>query len=118
MKRASLHLAFAAILATLSACGQSCENEVIGRFPSPSGKLQAVVFHRGCGATVAFNTQVSVISATTSLPDEGGNVLILDGAVQPEIRWLSEERLSVAGVGATRVFKQERSVAGLQVEYK
>jgi hypothetical protein len=102
----------------LSGCEQSCENEVVSRLVSPSGKLQAVVFHRGCGATVGFNTQLSVIPASSTLPNEGGNVLILDGKVQPEIQWLADARISVAGLGAAIVFKQERSIAGLEVEYK
>lgn len=118
MKRTSKPLTLAAAAALLSACGQSCENEITSKLVSPSGKYQAVVFHRGCGTTVGFNTQVSIISAATSLPNEDGNLLILDGKVQPKIQWLSEERLSITGIGGKRVFKQERSISGLLVEYK
>jgi hypothetical protein len=32
----------------------------------------------GCGATVDFNTQVSLLPASARLPDNGGNVLIVD----------------------------------------
>lgn len=40
-----------------------------------------MIFNRGCGATVGFNTQVSVLSAEAALPDAEGNVLVVDDDV-------------------------------------
>lgn len=38
----------------LVGCDSVCENEVIESVRSPSGRMQAVAFNRGCGATVGF----------------------------------------------------------------
>jgi len=118
MKRTTSSITFVAILALLTGCEQACQNEVAASLNSPSGKLQAVVFHRGCGATVGFNTQVSVIAAPGALSNEGGNVLILEGKVEPKIQWLSEGRLSIAGIGSEKAFKKEQSVLGIEVSYR
>ena len=52
----------------------ACENEVLGRFPSSDGKLEAVAFQRSCGATTGFSTQLSVLRMGEALPNEPGNV--------------------------------------------
>jgi len=114
MKRTLLPLMLSAT--AFSGCSTQCSNDVVASVLSPSGNNKAVVFSRNCGATTGFNTQVSVVGATLA-PDVGGNVLILDGAIPLTLRWLSESQLSVVGVGSTKVFKQEQSVAGVSVIY-
>jgi hypothetical protein len=99
-------------------CNIDCENEVAARVASPSGKRNAVVFHRGCGATTGFNTQVSVLKATDPLPNEGGNVLIVDDEVPLNVQWDSEGSLSISGLGSGRIFRQEHFVSGVTVAYK
>ena len=95
----------------------SCENEVSQTGLSPSGKLKAVVFNRGCGATTGFNTQVSILGTNRSLPSEGGNVLILDGTVPLRVQWQSELALNVSGLGTAETFKQERVATGASITY-
>ena len=106
---------FIALIA-IAGCN-SCENEISQTVISPSGNLKAVVFNRNCGATTGFNTQVSIISATGTLPDAGGNTLILDGSVPLQVQWRSESTLHLAGLGSAEVFKQDHSVAGVSVSY-
>jgi len=65
-------LAILITAALIAGCAPICENEVSAAVRSPSGKMKAVVFDRGCGATVGFNTQLSVLSAEAELPDEPG----------------------------------------------
>jgi hypothetical protein len=101
----------------LAGCGAVCENEVSETSHSPSGKMKAVVFNRGCGATVGFNTQVSVLPAGADLPNDGGNVLIVDDAVPLKLEWQSDQALRITGRFATRVFKQKSSLDGIQVTY-
>lgn len=116
-----MHLASTTILvftAWLSACDQICENEVTQSMTSPSGKLKLVVFHRGCGATTDSNTQASIIKATDSLPNDSGNILIVDDKIPVQINWLSEERVSISGLGSAKVFKQEHSSSGVAVAYQ
>jgi len=119
MKYARLtSVAALSLTALLSACDQGCENEVARSIASPSGKLKVVVFHRGCGATTGFNTQASILKATDSLPNEGGNILAVEGKVPMQIQWLSEERFSISGLSSARVFKQEHSASGIAVVYQ
>jgi hypothetical protein len=100
----------------LSAC-DPCGNEVSQTVISPSGRLRAVVFNRNCGATTGFNTQVSIIPASESLPGEAGNTLILGGSVPLKIEWRTDSILHLSGVGAARVFLQSHSAAGVSVSY-
>jgi hypothetical protein len=99
-----------------SGCGL-CENKTSQTVISPSGKLKAVVFNRSCGATTAFNTQVSIIPATGSLADEGGNTLVLDGTVPLKVEWGSDSGLNLSGLGIAKVFHQSRSVTGVSINY-
>jgi hypothetical protein len=104
-------------LMLLGGCGSTCENEISQTVFSPSGKKYAVVFNRGCGATVGFNTQVSLLPAGTGLPNDGGNVLIVDDPVPLKIEWESDEMVRITGQLDTRIFKQEVSVSGVRVAY-
>lgn len=110
-------LALLATAALIAGCAPICENEVSAAVRSPSGKLKAVVFNRGCGATVGFNTQVSVLSAESALPDDKGNVLIVDGRVPLALDWKSDGSLQIAGTLSSHIFKQESVVAGVRITY-
>jgi hypothetical protein len=101
----------------LGGCGAICENEISQTVRSPSGKMSAVVFNRGCGATVGLNTQVSVLQSSARLPNDGGNVLIVDDAVRLKIEWGSDAALRISGQLHTRIFKQEAAVMGVHVTY-
>lgn len=103
--------------ALIAGCAPICENEVSAAVRSPSGKMKAVVFNRGCGATVGFNTQVSVLSAEAALPNAGGNVLVVDDDVPLALHWESDGSLQVAGTLPSRIFKQEQVVAGVRITY-
>lgn len=96
---------------------QSCENEISNTIVSPAGKLKAVVFNRSCGATTGSSTQVSIIPASGSLLDDGGNTIILDGAIPLKVEWRSDAELHVNGLGSAKVFKQAASVAGVSIRY-
>ena len=79
--------------------------------------MKAVVFNRGCGATVGFNTQVSLLPANAALPNDGGNVLIVDDTVSLKIEWESDEAVRISGQLDTEIFKREASVSGVRVAY-
>jgi hypothetical protein len=105
------------ITTALGGCGAFCENEVSQTLPSPSGAMKAVVSHRACGATVGFNTQISIVPSNQRLPDDGGNVVIMDGDVLLTIYWNSDSVLRVSGVTNAHVFKQETYVDGVSIVY-
>jgi hypothetical protein len=113
----TLRYALIAAAMLLAACEPVCENDVAARVSSPSGRMQAVVFHRECGGTVGFNTQVSIIAGTQVLPDDGGNVVVVEGKIEPQIEWLDETRLAVSQLGRGRAFRKEHFVVGVEVSY-
>jgi hypothetical protein len=80
--------------------------------------MKAVVFHRECGATVGANTQVSVIPLASALPNEPGNIAIVDGKLAVHVKWTSEGALQVHGLGSGRVFKREERVDGIAIRYE
>ena len=110
-------LAILIATALIAGCAPLCENEVSAAVRSPSGKVKAVVFNRNCGATVGFNTQVSILSADAALPDDPGNALIVDDDVPLALHWESDHSLRIAGTLSSRVFKQEKVVAGVRITY-
>ena len=107
----------AAMAIPLPGCLSTCENEVASEIASPSGKLKAVVFERGCGATTGFNTQLSIIYAGGEVPDAAGNAIALDGRIPLQIKWLSDDEILISGSKRTRIFKQEKLVNGVRLQY-
>jgi hypothetical protein len=101
---------------SLSGC-DPCGNEISQTVTSPSGKLKAVVFNRNCGATTGFNTQVSIIPSSETLPGDAGNTLILNGTVPLKIEWRSDSALRLSGLGAAKIFLQSPSAVGVSVSY-
>ena len=77
-------MAAASVLA-LTACSDSCGNDVLADVPSPSGERRAVVFQRDCGATTGFSVQVSILRRGKSLPNEAGNTFTADANHDPGV---------------------------------
>ena len=87
--------------------------------------MKAVVFARDCGATVGFNTQVSVLLSSSKLPDDGGNVFVADGGSGNEpsgpfvaVSWTNDGELLVTYDKQARVFHNESSVGNVRVRYE
>jgi hypothetical protein len=110
-------LAVTVMALLVGGCGDPCGNEISQTVKSPSGKLDAVVFNRNCGATTGFNTQVSVIPAGTNLPAEGGNVFITNGAPPIQVNWQSETKLHIGGVSGVEAVKKEGKILGVEIMY-
>lgn len=102
------------VAASLAGC---CNNEVEQTISSPSGASKAFVFNRDCGATVAFNTQVSITSGATDVPRGVGNALVLNGQVPLQLRWVSDRKLAISGLGSARVAVKNASVGEVTITY-
>ena len=83
----------------------------------PEHCSKAVVFNRDCGATTGFSTQISVLSVQDDLPNDGGNLLIVDGKHPLKPVWSSESALRIVGARPREIFKQERTILGVTVNY-
>lgn len=105
-----------------------CANSVLAEVGSPNGQFKAVVFERDCGATTDFSTQVSVLSASDSLENHGGNVFVADsdhgkaprgpgGGPDVRVTWLSDQRLRIEHHSLARVFKSEPRRKNVDIEY-
>ncbi|MFC3552483.1 hypothetical protein ACFOLC_15875 [Lysobacter cavernae] len=117
MKPSWKFIAMFAISAALSGC-DTCSNEVVQTVLSPSGQRKAIVFNRNCGATVGFNTQLSIIPAHDDLPPDSGNTLVLDGTIPLRMKWQSDSDLTVLWSGSAKIFEQQRSVGDVSVTYR
>lgn len=102
---------FLAILLPLAvSCDSGCENRILERSPSPGGRWDAVVYVRGCGATTRPTANVSIVRSGKALPDDPGNVMLIDEpAVMAErngdirLVWTAPDTLAV-------LFRKERNV--------
>ncbi len=117
MKTARVGTIFLSPIIFLSACSPDCQNEIIESHPSPDGAKKAVVFQRGCGATVGFNTQVSILAAEADTPDKA-NVLVMNGKVPLRIQWKSDSSISISELPSKEIFKQETEAEGVQITYE
>jgi hypothetical protein len=127
LKRSLMLTLIIAVGGTGTACvslAGDCNNEIRRELASPNGKMKAVVFQRDCGATVGFNTQVSVLPSGSKLPNDGGNVFVADGGQgnAPSgpfvaVSWINDTELLVTYDKQTRVFHNESSVGNIRVRY-
>jgi len=80
------------------ATNDMCRNEIYSEILSPDREHKVMVFHRDCGATTGFNTQVSIIDSSVELNNVSGNIYIIDGHprdVSLDITWLSNTDLKI-----------------------
>ena len=106
-----------------------CENELVGEHPSPDGQYKAVLFVRDCGATTGFSTQVSLLRSDELVKNGSGNLFIADtdhgkipsdpkGGLEVRIVWKGSKDFYIFHHESARVFKSEKKVNGINVEYK
>lgn len=106
--------AFGLMLSSLSS--GMCANTILTEVMSPDRERRAVVFQRDCGATTGFSTQVSILRAGDSLPDDdGGNAFVADtdhgaapagpdGSPEVTVRWEGPNALVLEHDSRARVF--------------
>ena len=127
LKRSSVLTLIIALTGVGAACvsrAGDCSNQIRREIHSPNGTMKAVVFQRDCGATVGFNTQVSVLPSSTKLPDDGGNVFVADGGHGDgtsgpfvSVSWTNDGELLVTNDKDARVFHNESSIGDIRVNY-
>ena len=93
-----------------------CDTEVQREAPSPSGELVAVVYHRECGATTPFNTQVGLTARGEGLDLDGGQVLAVAGKHDLVPEWRDEKTLTIR-MPRGEVFRKQTAWNGVTIEY-
>lgn len=100
-----------------------CANTVDSVVESPDKQLRAIVFERNCGATTGFSTQISIIKAGDTLPNEGGNVYVASGhlgRVGTEMDWAGSRNLLIHKTLTGAEFKAEHSwgwIDAVEIQY-
>ena len=104
-----------------------CANEVISESLSPDGRQKIILFQRDCGATTGFSTQASLLSATETLPNKSGNLLITDtdhgaapsgpgGGAIVVVKWDGAKSVTFMHHPEVRVLKAEPVLNGVQFQ--
>lgn len=110
-----IHIVLLLLLA-LAGC-VPCANEIISESVSPDGASKIIIFSRNCGATTGFNTQATILKRNQSLPNDGGNVFVLDQG-EAIVKWKTDTEVLVTADAASRFFKKESAVNGIRIVYQ
>ena len=97
-----------------------CKTDVHRSIPSPDGKKSLVVFEKSCGATVGFNTQMSI--APTGKPFSPENhpaFFVTSGVHDVMASWLGDNTVEITLIpGRDKIFRSEPNVGDVKVVYK
>jgi hypothetical protein len=126
----------ALLVGAISSCGNvylRLGTDVMGSFPSPNGKWDALVMVRDGGAMTGFSTQISVIRSRSLVGRQialfrPANAFIADsnhgtapsggrGQVNVSVHWNSNEQVTITYAKGARVFKQSESVPPVSIDY-
>lgn len=97
----------------------ACDTDAKGTTPSPDGKRTVVMFAVNCGATVPFNTQLSISPIDRRFSrDDSPAFLILDGEHKLPVVWTGDRSIVIDLPKDARVFRSERRVNDVTIEYR
>jgi hypothetical protein len=105
-----------------------CGNQILSESLSPDRTYRVVVFQRDCGATTGFSTQVSILKAMETLPNESGNLFIANtdrgkapsgvgGGPEVKISWVSSRSVHLTHHRNARVFFANLHVLEVSATY-
>ncbi len=90
----------------------TCENQVFTEVVSPNKIHKAVLFQRDCGATTGFSSQVSLLNADSTLANESGNIMVVDGHPDNNaitLTWSSNDELVISQARFSKQYKAEQT---------
>lgn len=96
--------------------GSACSTDVQRETTSPGHVYVATVFHRECGATVGFNTQVSLRRSSAPFDPKQGQVFAIAGRHVLPVAWTTDDHLRI-GLPADRVYKEQAQWEAVKIEY-
>ncbi len=103
----------------LASAWAPCQTIVRQSISSPHGSSSIVVFGRECGATVGFNTQVSIVPSGSSFSAEKYPAFFVTSGLQVVMAtWLDESAVEIAIIpGAEKVSRREDHVGDIKIIY-
>jgi hypothetical protein len=104
-----------ALTAALLTCNP-CSNKILEELRSPTGRENAILFYRSCGAMGPGGFEVSVLPQGRTLARNlAGNVF--DATGRPVMSWESDTVLAIAYPSETEVRFQAVRIRGVRVHY-
>jgi hypothetical protein len=105
----ALRIVIAVLVCALAGCSFLCQDTLVSKHNSPDGRFVAVVFHRNCGATTPFTTEISVTGSGDdvsggsagnifSMTDPPGSTETLsrNGVIEVRLNWRSPQLLLIS----------------------
>jgi hypothetical protein len=97
----------------------ACKTIIHNSILSPDGRKSIVVFEKECGATVGFNTQVSIAPAQGAFSAERyPPFYVVSGLQEVLAKWRGNEAVEINIIpGAEQTFKREERVGNIRIVY-
>jgi len=87
--------------------------------PSPGNGKVLTVFHRDCGATVDFNTQVSLVPSGRKFSfDDYPPFFGVSGKYPLSVTWMSESRIRIVVPALEKIYRKAKQVDGVSITYR
>jgi hypothetical protein len=103
---------------TLNGFG-ACNNAVLNTIVSPDGSEVLVIFTKECNATVPFSVQASFAPANLASPaDKVPPFFIVESAPTIMAEWRGNHSVNIAVIAGDKVFRRQKSVGDIKIEYK
>ncbi|MGY8908899.1 MAG: DUF5412 family protein [Flavobacteriales bacterium] len=113
----SVFIYFCFIFSSILGSNDMCGNTIIETKFSPNQNNKIVLFHRSCGATTGFSTQVSILEKDNDLEIENSAILIIDKD-SLDIKWINDDEVSIEINKNSEVFKKQNHFNGIKINYK
>jgi hypothetical protein len=96
-----------------------CDTVIERVIPSPDNGKALIVFRRDCGATVDFNTQVSVVPSGRKFSfDDYPPFFGISGKPALNVVWLSGNRVRIVIPRSEKIFRRAKESEGISVTYQ
>ncbi|HWA69413.1 MAG TPA: hypothetical protein VG821_06230 [Rhizomicrobium sp.] len=95
-----------------------CTTELAQAIPSPDGEKTLVIFHRDCGATVDFNTHLSVTLASQKFSFDQFPPVFSVGGEKLRARWISSDEIEITRPAGERIYRQGSRSGNVSIVYR
>jgi hypothetical protein len=94
-----------------------CEDEIQARNNSPDQRLEAIAFHRDCGATTLISTIVTLNRVNRNEGLEQDRIFVLEGEDEISLKWINSKKLKIS-YGRGEIFLRRTETQGIIIEYE
>jgi hypothetical protein len=97
-----------------------CGNEFVQEIPSPSGEYKVLIYLMNCGATVDYETEISVVGNNYQLKDQSGNVYRVESApflYDLKVNWIDDQHVVIETNGKATPDYIRHEIGDVQILY-